>query len=132
VVGLAAVEEGARLLGGIGIDALATKAGDLTDFVVAAADEQLAGLGFAVATPRDRDHRGAHVALHHDDAWRVCRALIERAAVVPDFREPDIVRLGFAPAYTRFVDAWRAIDRIRTLVTARAHEAMPQERRRVT
>ena len=36
--------------------------------------------------------------------WPICRALIERAGVVPDFRPPDIVRFAFPALYTRFVD----------------------------
>ena len=50
------------------------------------------------------------------EAWPICRALIERANVVPDFRGPDSIRLGVAPLYTRFVDVWDALDRLRGLV----------------
>jgi kynureninase len=37
----------------------------------------------------------------------VAQALIARG-VIPDFREPDILRLGLAPAYIRFEDCWHA------------------------
>jgi kynureninase len=40
------------------------------------------------------------------------RALIARQ-VIPDFRPPDMIRLGPAPIYTRFVDVWDAMDRLR-------------------
>jgi kynureninase len=37
------------------------------------------------------------------------KALIERG-VVGDYREPEIMRFGFTPLYTRFVDVWDAVD----------------------
>ena len=66
------------------------------------------------------------------EAWPICRALIERANVVPDFRGPDSVRLGVAPLYTRFVDVWDALDRLRGLVERGEQKLVEQGRSRVT
>jgi kynureninase len=37
-------------------------------------------------------------------------------AVLADFREPDILRLGLSPLYTTFEGIWTAVDRIRRCV----------------
>ena len=95
-------------------------------------DEWLVPLGFTLGSPRDPAARGSHVSLRHPEAWPICRALIERADVIPDFRGPDSVRLGIAPLYTRFVDVWDAMDRLRTVLADGAHEAFPAEPTRVT
>ena len=132
VLGLAAAEEGAAIVARAGIDALATKAAALTSFLIDCADGHLDGLGFDVVTPRDPARRGAHVSLSHVEAWRICRALIERLGVVPDFREPDVVRVGLAPLYSRYADAWHTVQRLRAAVVDRVYEDLPEGRRRVT
>jgi kynureninase len=116
ILDLAAVEEGVRLTAEAGVARLREKSVALTELIVALHDERLAGLGFSVGSPRDPAGRGSHVSLRHEEAWPICRALIERAAVIPDFRGPDSIRLGVAPLYTRFVDVWDAVDRLRGLV----------------
>jgi kynureninase len=132
VLGLVAVRAGAAMLAEAGIAAVRRKAAALTALAIDLHDERLAGLGFALGTPRDPAARGAHVSLRHADAWRVCRALIEHANVVPDFRHPDSIRLGLPPLYTRYVDVWDAIDRLAALVADGVHERMPAEAARVT
>jgi kynureninase len=116
ILDLAAVEVGAELVAEAGIDVLRAKSVALTEFLVRLFDERLAPLGFELGSPRDPEARGGHVSVRHADAWRLCRALIERTDVVPDFRRPDSIRFGLPPLYTRFVDAWELVDRLGRLV----------------
>jgi kynureninase len=131
VLGMAALEVGARLVAEAGVERLAAKGRQLGELIVALADEWLAPPGVVLASPRDPDRRGSHVTLSHPQAWQITEALIDRR-VVPDFRTPDRVRLGPAPLYTRFVDVWDAMDRFRILLEERAYERYPAERSRVT
>ncbi|MDA0165920.1 aminotransferase class V-fold PLP-dependent enzyme [Solirubrobacter ginsenosidimutans] len=129
---VAAVEEGVRVTAEAGIEALRAKSIAQSELLIGLHDEWLAPLGFTLGSPRDPSRRGSHVSLNHPDAWPICRALIECADVVPDFRGPDSVRLGIAPLYTRFVDVWDAIDRLRDLVERGVHREVDQTRSRVT
>ncbi len=132
ILDLTAVEVGAQLVAEAGVERIREKSVALTELVVELYDEWLAPLGFALGTPRESARRGAHVSVRHPDAWRICRALIERADVVPDFRAPDSIRLGLPPLYTRFVDAWDALDRLRRLVESREYEQVEAAPARVT
>lgn len=132
VLGLVSVEAGVELVLEAGVDRIRRKSEALTELTIALADERLERLGFRVASPRDRELRGGHVALAHPESWRICRALIERADVVPDFRPPDVVRLGFSPLYTRLVDVWDAVDRLADLVERGEHERVDATPLRVT
>jgi kynureninase len=132
ILGLTAVEEGARLVGEAGIGALRDKAAALTGLAVELHDERLAPLGFELASPREAAHRGGHVSLAHPEAWPICRALIERARVTPDFRGPDSIRLALPPLYTRFTDVYDALERLRNLVVRGEHKLVHVSRLRVT
>jgi kynureninase len=131
VLGMAAVEVGARIVAEAGMPRLAAKGQAMTDLIVALGDEWLAPHGAVLATPRQATARGSHVTFAHPQAWQLTQALIDRG-VVPDFRTPDRVRLGPAPLYTRFVDVWDAMDRFRQVLAEGAHEVYSAERARVT
>lgn len=129
---LAAVEEGVRISAEAGIDAIREKSLAQTELLIALQDQWLESLGFTLGTPREARLRGSHVSLRHPDAWPICKALIERADVIPDFRGPDSVRLGIAPLYTRFVDVYDALDRLRDLVERGVHREIDATVSRVT
>jgi kynureninase len=131
IVGTVGVEEGARLLGEAGMTRLRAKGTELTRYLIALADELLAPLGFAIASPRDDTRRGAHVTLRHDDAWQISQALI-RENVIGDYRTPDRIRLGPAPITSRFVDVWTAIDTLRQIAADKSYADIPSEQARVT
>jgi kynureninase len=116
IIGTVAVQEGARLLAEAGIGRLRAKGLALTGYLIALADQWLAPHGITVASPRQDERRGSHVTLAHPEAWRISQALIQ-AGVIGDYRTPDRLRLGPAPAYTRFTDVWDALDILRAIMT---------------
>jgi kynureninase len=132
ILGLLAVDAGVTVLLEAGVDRLRTKGVALTQLIIELADAWLEPHGVTLGSPRNPERRGSHISLRHPDAWRLCRALIEDAAVVPDFRAPDSIRLGPAPAYTRFVDVWDAMDRLRRLLEGGAYRRFEQTPVRVT
>ncbi len=111
---------------------IAAKGRALTTLAIELADAWLATLGFEVATARDENARGARVSLRHPKGSPIARALIERANVIPDFRRPDILRLGFSPLTTRFVDIWNGLDRIRDIVARGEQRGIDPAGHRVT
>jgi kynureninase len=115
VVGVVAVQEGAKILAEAGIGRLRDKGIQLTEYLITLADAWLAPLGCSVASPRDPARRGSHVTVHHPRARELCRALAARG-VITDYRVPDRVRYGPAPIYTRFTDIWDAMAATRELL----------------
>jgi len=105
ILGLAALEEGVRLIAEIGVELLAAKSRALAQFLRAAVAEAAPGL--PCVSPDEPAPRGSHLSFRHPEAYAVVQALIARG-VIPDYRDPDILRLGLAPAYLRFEDCRHA------------------------
>lgn len=115
VLALHALEPGLELVMLAGIERIRVKAIALTGLAITLADAWFTEHGMAVGSPRDGAHRGAHVALVHPDAQRLCAALGERGVLV-DYRAPDVVRIGLSPLTTRFVEVWDGLDVLRGLL----------------
>jgi kynureninase len=101
ILALTGAEVGIGLSAAAGIEAIAEKARRLTGFAIELCDRH----ELVTCTPRDDDRRGGHVSVVHPDARALTARLVEQG-VIPDFREPDIVRLGMSPLTTRFVDVF--------------------------
>ena len=112
---LAAVDEGVSLLAEAGMDAVRTKSVALTSYAVDLHDAWLASRGVELASPRDPAQRGSHVTLRHPDARLLTDALTARG-VIPDFRNPDGIRIGLAPLYTSFADVHDGLAALRDLL----------------
>jgi len=101
ILGLAALEVGVDLIADIGVVELYQKSQRLSEFFRQCLREK--GVELDLVSPDDPAARGSQLSFRHPDAYAVCQALIARG-VIGDFRDPDILRLGFAPAYLRFED----------------------------
>jgi kynureninase len=115
-----------------GMDALREKSILMTDFASFLTEAWLAPFGFSLGSPRDSAMRGSHISIRHPEGYRINRALIEEMNLIPDFRAPDNLRLGFAPLYLSFSDVWEGFDRIRRVMEEKRYEKYPLQKLTVT
>ena len=132
ILSLLAMEAALDPLLDAGMDALRSKSLLLSEYLITLTDALLTPLGFRLGSPRAPEMRGAHVSLRHPEGYRINLTLIEEMNVLPDFREPDNLRLGLAPLYTSFIDIWESVDRIRRVVVEKRYLKYPCERQTVT
>ena len=132
MLALSAVEASLDMLVPVGINAIREKSIALTEYLIALYDLHLATLGFTLGSPRDASIRGSHVSIRHPMGYQINQALIAEQKVIPDFREPDNLRLGLSPLTTSFVEVWDGVDRIRATVAAGLHHKYPAARKAVT
>lgn len=99
-----------------GMAALRAKSLQLTTLFMSLVEARCAGHELSLVTPRDEAKRGSQVSYARTDGgYAIMQALITRG-VIGDFRAPDILRFGFTPLYTRFVDVWDAVEHLRQVL----------------
>lgn len=122
ILSLTAVEPGVDMLLEAGMDRIRERSVRLSEYLIDLWAQHLSSLGFRLNSPRDPSRRGSHVSLGHDEGWRINQALINDKKVLPDFRQPDNIRLGIAPLYNTFADIYIAVERLREVVADRLYE----------
>jgi kynureninase len=132
VLSMLAIEPGLELIRQAGIEAIRAKSVQLGEFFLEMIDNILTPLGYRLGSPRDPERRGSHISLRHPDGYRVCQALIHDWDLIPDFREPDNIRLGFAPLYTSFLDLYQTAFALSEVITGQSYEQYSSERAKVT
>jgi len=132
ILAMAALEAALDLWTDVDLAQVRQKSVALTETFIALVDECCEGLGIELVSPRPSRLRGSHVSLRHPHGYEVVRVLRERG-VVGDFRPPDLMRFGFAPLYTRFTDAWDAVEAMGDILRTEAwREERHARRLRVT
>ena len=106
VLSMSALEVGVDLIAEIGVDRLYAKSQALSEFFLECLSDR--DIALELVSPSDSIRRGSQLSFRHENAYTICQALIARG-VIGDFRDPDILRLGFAPAYLRFEDMAEAV-----------------------
>ena len=128
IIAMAALDAGLATFDGVSIADLEAKSRRLSDLFITLVEERCPEL--TLASPRG--DRGSHLVFAFSHAYALMQALIERG-VIGDFREPDLVRFGFAPLYNGFADVWREVDSLADILGSRSWDAPRfHQRRRVT
>jgi kynureninase len=113
VLALAPVAGAVELVAEAGIERIRAKSIALTELLVEGFEEELAPLGYALASPRDAARRGGHVTLAHPRAREIVAWLASERKVIVDYREPSRMRVAPSPLATRFADVVAGIEALR-------------------
>ena len=119
VISMVALEAALDLWDGIDMRQIHAKARQLTGYFIDLVEARCGGHDLALISPRDAALRGAQVAFTHATGGHAIIAALIAEGVIGDFRAPDVLRFGFAPLYTRFVDVWHAVDRLAGILDQR-------------
>ncbi|WP_261664918.1 kynureninase [Deinococcus sp. Marseille-Q6407] len=120
VLSLAALEGALEVYRGVDPEELRARSLELTDLLLALAEEQLPEM--QVITPRPAAERGGHVSLQWQHNRQVSLALRARR-IIPDYREPGILRLAPIPFYNNEDDVRGVVQAMREIIDSREYEA---------
>lgn len=90
----------------VGIEALRAKALRLTGYLEYFVDRLPAGR-VELLTPRDPEARGCQLSLLVRERAREAFDALRARGILPDFRQPDVIRMAPVPMYNGFHDVWR-------------------------
>lgn len=136
ILSMQAAGPGLDLILEAGVEAIREKSVRLAGYLIGLARKVLYPSEFSLGSPDDPVVRGSHVSLRHAEAFRICSAMKNPSKgeikVIPDFREPDNIRLGLSPLYNSFGDVYAAMHRIRRIVEAGEFMEHSDKREQVT
>lgn len=132
IIGIRGVEVAFEMIRDAGIANIEAKAALGTQLMIALSEQWLAELGFTLATPEKASERGGHIILKHKDAKQIALALRKLKKVIPDYREPEAIRLAISPLPTSFEEVFEGFQRLRDLVASGDYKQVSMDGNRVT
>lgn len=121
LLSMAALEGVLRIYRDAGMERVRAKSLHITKYLMFLIDTRLTQYGYGVGTPREDARRGGHVALEHAEAYRICQAL-KTYGVIPDFREPNVVRLAPIALYNTYREVHRLVDILEEIAVNKEYE----------
>lgn len=111
----------------VGIETIRAKSLHITAYLMYLIDNKLSKYGFSVGNPRDDHRRGGHICLEHDEAYRISLALRDNK-VIPDYREPNIIRLAPVPLYVSYEETYNLVEILERIFTNKEFEKYPLQK----
>lgn len=132
ILSMAALDAALDIFADVDMQAISQKSRELSDFFIGSLAQYPALEELILVSPSDPQLRGSQLAYSHPDAYAICQTLIDLGVIV-DFRAPDIIRFGFTPLYTSFLDVWTAAQKLNMIVDSKLYmHAKYQTRLKVT
>ena len=105
IIQLAALDASMDIWDRVNMDDVRVRSVELSSLFIELVEQACPDL--KLASPRDTNHRGSHVAFRFEHGYAVMRALVARG-LTGDFRAPDIMRFGITPLYIDEADIRKA------------------------
>ncbi|MCK4879655.1 MAG: kynureninase [Bacteroidales bacterium] len=136
VISISGLEPALDMILEAGIGSIRQKSVAQSEYLLSLSKEWLLGRGFRAGSPGFAEKRGSHISLKHAEGYRICKALADpgvgECVVIPDFREPNNIRLGISPLYTTYEDIFRAMAKLKEIIGGKLYENYPSTREQVT
>lgn len=110
-----------------GMDRIRKKSLNITEYMMFLIEEELFKYGFGIGNPREDERRGGHVCLTHDDAYRINNAMKDRN-IIPDFREPNVIRLAPVALYISYEEVYQMVELIKDIMEKKEYENYSKKR----
>ena len=115
ILSMAPIRVSLELFQQAGMEALRKKSVAMTAFMEQLIESELND-ALEIITPNDPERRGCQLSLRvlaGRDAGRTLFKQLEAAGTIPDWREPDVIRVAPVPMYNRFEDCWLFVRQVR-------------------
>jgi len=124
LLSLAPLEGSLKIFHEAGMEQIRGKSLKLTSYLIFLIKESgltASPYHFSIGSPLEEKRRGGHIAIEHDDAARINKALKNRG-IIPDFRYPNIIRLAPVALYNTFYDVWQVVEALKEIIDRKEHE----------
>ena len=118
ILAMAPMRASLELFEQAGMDALRRKSVEMTAYLEQLINAEL-GDSLQIITPADPEKRGCQLSLRVLEGREAGRKLfkqLEEAGTIPDWREPDVIRVAPVPMYNRFEDCWLFVNQVKGLL----------------
>lgn len=115
ILAMAPMRASLELFEQAGMGALRKKSVAMTAYLEQLIRAEL-GDSLQIITPQNPEKRGCQLSLRVLEGREAGRKLfgqLEAAGTIPDWREPDIIRVAPVPMYNRFEDCWLFVDQVK-------------------
>ena len=118
ILAMAPIRVSLELFQQAGMAELRKKSVEMTAYLEQLIHAELAD-SLEVITPAQPGRRGCQLSLRVLGGRNAGRALFEQleaAGTIPDWREPDVIRVSPVPMYNRFEDCWLFVNQVKNLL----------------
>jgi kynureninase len=120
VLSMTALDKALDIWGTTDIQSIRDKSTRLTELFLQLVEQQDCLSELKLVSPRNAPDRGSQLTYSHENAELFIQSLAQRN-VIADYRASNLMRFGFAPLYTRYQDAWAAVDELAAVVMSHPH-----------